>query len=200
MYNLYNGGAKYQREVNISPKVLAAIEKAYGKRPNPEDILYYIYAVLYSNSYRVKYGEFLKTDFPRIPFCADYKVFRIAAKLGQKLVELHLMKSDKLDKPMTKFERKGDNIVKQIAYEERKKAVHINAEQHFVPVPADVWEYQIGGYQVMEKWLKDRKNRRLSLDDIKQYCKIATALKETIVLQGKIDETYEQIENKCVRI
>ncbi|MCJ7777468.1 MAG: N-6 DNA methylase [Sedimentisphaerales bacterium] len=197
--NLYNGGAKYQREINIAPKILEAIEEAYGERPSPENILYYIYAVLYSKTYRIKYGEFLKTDFPRIPFCEDYKLFRSAAKLGRQLVELHLMKSDKLDKPATKFEVKGDNTVKQVTYEEGKKTVRINAEQRFIPVPAEVWEYQIGGYQVMEKWLKDRKGRRLSLDEIKQYCRIATALKETIVLQGKFDEIYELIEKKCVK-
>lgn len=197
--NLYNGGPKYQREINIAPKILEAIEEAYGKRPSPEDILYYIYAVLYSNTYRVKYGEFLKTDFPRIPFCSDYKVFRSAAKFGRQLVELHLMKSDRLDRPTTKFEGKGDHAVKQVAYEKEKKTIHINAEQHFAPVPAEVWEYQIGGYQVMEKWLKDRKGRRLFLDEIRQYCRIATALKETIMLQGKIDEIYKHIEKKYVK-
>jgi predicted helicase len=123
-------------------------------------------------------------------------LFHSAAKLGKQLVDLHLMKSDKLDRPATKFEGKGDNNVKQVTYEEKKKTVCINTEQHFIPVPSDVWEYQIGGYQVMEKWLKDRKGRRLSLDDIRQYCKIATALKETIVLQSKIDELYEHIEKK----
>jgi hypothetical protein len=110
------------------------------------------------------------------------------------------MKSDKLDKPTTKFEGKGDHAVKHVAYEKGKKTVHINTEQYFSPVPAEVWEYQIGGYQVMEKWLKDRKGRRLSLDEIKQYCRIATALKETIVLQDKIDEIYKHIEKKCVKI
>jgi predicted helicase len=194
--HLYNGGTKYQREVNINPKILAEIEKACGKKMPPEDILYYIYAVLYSNAYRVKYGEFLKTDFPRIPFCSDYKLFGKLAKLGNALVELHLMKSDKLDRPATKFESKGDNAVKRVSYEKEKKTVCINTEQHFIPVEAEVWEYQIGGYQVMEKWLKDRKSRRLSLDEIKQYCRIATALKETIALQSKIDELYEHIEKK----
>jgi predicted helicase len=198
--HLFNGGTKYQRDVNISPKILAAIEEAFGEKPSPEDILYYIYAILYSNGYRVKYGEFLKTDFPRIPFCVDYKMFRIAAKLGRQIVELHLMKSDKLDKAATKFEGKGDNTVKQVTYEEAKKAVNINAEQHFEPVAGEVWEYQIGGYQVMEKWLKDRKGRRLSFDEIKQYCRIATALKETIAIHDKIDEIYERIEKKCVKI
>lgn len=198
-YNLYNGGSKYQREVNISTTILAGLEKAFSKKPSPEDILYYIYAVLYSNSYRVKYGEFLKTDFPRIPFCADYKVFRRAAKLGRQLAELHLMKSDKLNKPATKFEGKGDHAVKQVAYEENKKAIRINAKQRFAPVSPNIWEYQIGGYQVMEKWLKDRKGRRLSLGEIKQYCRVSTALKETLVLQDKIDEIYKHIEKSALK-
>jgi predicted helicase len=159
--------------------------------------VYYIYAILYSNTYRIKYGEFLKTDFPRIPFCSDYKLFQNAAKLGKQLIELHLMKSEKLDRPATKFEGKGGHSVNQVTYEQSKKMICINAEQYFAPVASDVWEYQIGGYQVMEKWLKDRKGRRLSLDDIKCYCRVSTALKETIAIQRKLDEIYEHIEKNA---
>jgi hypothetical protein len=198
--HLFNGGTKYHREVNIAKEIFAAIEKAFGKKISPEEILHYIYAILYSNAYRIKYGEFLKTDFPRIPFCSDYKLFQNAAKFGKQLVELHLMKSEKLDRPAAKFEGKGDSTVKQVTYEKGKKTVWINTEQQFAPVPADIWEYQIGGYPVMENWLKERKGSRLSLDEIKQYCKIATALKETIAIQTKIDEIYEHIEKKCLSI
>lgn len=198
--DLYNGGEKYERQVNIEPKVLEVLHAAYGKKFEPEDAFCYIYAVLYSNVYRLKYAEFLKSDFPRIPFCSDYKVFRRLGGLGKRLVELHLMKSEKLDKPVARFEGKGNNLVDKITYDEQKTLVYINAWQFFGPVTKQVWEYQIGGYQVMEKWLGYRKKRRLSLDEIKHYCRIATAIKETMSVQTEIDSIYPEIEKNVLAI
>jgi len=200
--DLYNNNrAKtYQREVNIQPRLFETLQKTYGRKSNPEQVLYYIYAVLYSNTYRKKYAEFLKSDFPRIPFCNDYKLFRAMASAGGKLVDLHLMKSSRLDKPISKFEGKGDNLVDKPKYDEKNKLVYINTGRYFGPVNKDIWEYQIGGYQVMDKWLKDRKGKRLSLENIKHYCRIATAIRETITVQKKIDEIYAHIEKRCVSI
>ncbi len=198
LYNNSNG--KYERQVNIDPKILEILKKAYKKDPAPEEVLYYIYAVLYSNKYRGMYGEFLKSDFPRIPLCRDYKAFRAMGKLGRKLVDLHLTKSPKLNKPVAKFEGKGDNLVQNVVYEEKKKLVWINAGRHFGPIAKDVWEYQIGGYQVLAKWLKDKKGRRLSLDDIKHYCRVATAVKETTAIQKQIDSVYPDIEKGSIII
>jgi hypothetical protein len=198
--DLYNNGPEYNRQVNIARKVWSALENAYGLRPEPEAILYYIYAVLYSNVYRQRYAEFLKSDFPRIPFCADYKVFGKVAGLGEKLVALHLMNWDRLAKPVAKFEGKGDNLVAEVVYNQSKKAAYVNPAQYFGPIGKDIWDYQIGGYQVMAKRLKDRKGRRLSLDDIKHYCRITAAIKETIAAQKRIDAIYEDIEKNSVRI
>lgn len=198
--DLYNNAKNYRREVNIEPKVLEVLKSAYGKKSKPEQILYYIYAVLYSNIYRQRYAEFLKSDFPRVPFCAGYDLFRTMGKLGKELVDLHLMKSKKLDKPAARFEGKGDNLVGKIKYDEKKSLVYINAGRHFGPIGKDMWEYQIGGYQVMAKWLKDRKGRRLSLEDIKHYCRIATAIRETITVRKKIDGIYTDVEKHCVSI
>jgi len=198
--DLYNGGEKYERQVNIEPKVLEALDAAYGKKFEPEDVFCYIYAVLYSSVYRLKYAEFLKSDFPRIPFCEDYKIFRKAAVLGKKLVELHLMKSDRLNRPVARFEGKGDNLVEKVSYDVQKSLVYINPRQSFGPVTRQIWEYQIGGYQVMEKWLGYRKKRRLTLNEIKHYCRIATAIKETISVQAAIDQIYPQIENNVLEI
>jgi len=200
--DLYNNNKtkSYQREVNIDKQVFEHLQEAYRVEPTPEEIFYYIYAVLYSNIYRQRYAEFLKTDFPRIPLCADYKLFGKMAALGEKLVALHLMKSDRLAKPVAKFEGKGDNLVAKVAYDQSKKVVSVNPAQYFGPITKDIWDYQIGGYQVMAKWLKDRKGRRLSLDDIRHYCQIATALKETIATQNKIAAIYEDIEKNSVRI
>jgi predicted helicase len=192
--DLYNNSGKYQHEVNINPQILETLKKAYRKEPTPEAVLYYIYAVLYSNTYRKKYAEFLKSDFPRIPLCRDYKLFQKMVKLGGKLVELHLTKSSILNRPTAKFEGKGDNLVQDVKYDEKKKLVWINAGRHFGPISKDVWDYQIGGYQVMAKWLKDRKGRRLPLEDIKHYCKIATAIRETISVQKNVDKIYTDVE------
>jgi len=198
--DLFNGGDRYQREVNIEPAILEKLEEAYSKKPTPQQLFYYIYAILYSNIYRKRFAEFLKTDFPRIPFCSDYKLFSAIGRQGKNLVELHLMKSKKLDKPVAKFEGKGSNLVEKTDYDQSQKLVHINTSQYFGPVGKDIWEYQVGGYQVMEKWLKDRKGRCLKLNDIKHYCRIATVIKQTINIQKKIDVIYTNIEKKCVNM
>jgi len=200
--DLYNNNKTktYQRQVNIDQRIFEALKEVYGKKPPPEAILYYIYAVLYSNTYRQKYAEFLKTDFPRVPFCRDYDLFRAIAKSGKNLAHLHLMKSKKLDKPIAKFEGSGDNLVTKVLYNEKESLVYINSSRYFGPISKDIWEYQIGGYQVMAKWLKDRKDRRLSLENIKQYCRIATAMKETMNIQKQIDTIYTDAERQCVNI
>jgi len=198
--DLYNGAERYKRQVNIAAGVVESLEKAYGRKTRPDEILYYIYAILYSNTYRTRFAEFLKTDFPRIPFCQDRKLFQTMGKLGWNLAELHLMKSARLNKPIAKYEGKGDNLVEKVTYDEKKKLVHINKGRHFGPINKNIWEYQIGGYQVMAKWLKGRKGRRLVLDDIKHYCRIATAIKHTITAQKKIDEIYVGIEKRCIAI
>ncbi|HLB72449.1 MAG TPA: type ISP restriction/modification enzyme [Sedimentisphaerales bacterium] len=198
--DLYNGAERYERQVNIAPGVVEALKKAYGGKTTPEDIFYYVYAILYSNAYRTRFAEFLKTDFPRIPFSQDRKSFQTMGKLGKNLVELHLMKSTKLNKPIAKYEGKGDNLVEKVSYDEKKKLVHINKGRHFGPINKNIWEYRIGGYQVMAKWLNDRKGRRLVLDDIKHYCRIAAAIKHTISAQKKIDEIYVSIEKACIAI
>jgi hypothetical protein len=185
-----------KKEPNINPKLLTVLSEVYRKEPTPEEIFYYIYAILYSNIYRTKYAEFLKVDFPRIPFTEDYEVFSNMAVNGKKLVDLHLLKSPELDPPIAKFHGEGDNIVEQLRYREEK--VYINQNQYFDGIKKEVWEYQIGGYQVCSKWLKDRKGRRLSLDDIKHYCKIVTSIQETIEIQKVIDSIYPEVEKGTI--
>ncbi len=196
--DLFNGGSNYQREVNIPPALFENLNKKLGKKILPEQIFYYIYAVLYSNVYRQKYAEFLKTDFPRIPFCGEYAVFNKMAQAGEKLADLHLMKSDKLDKPVAKFEGKGNTLVEKVRFD--RQQVFINSESYFGKISPEIWEYQIGGYQVMEKWLKDRQGRKLNLEEIKHYCKIATAIKETISIQNHIDKIYPDVEKSIFEL
>jgi predicted helicase len=188
-----------ERKPNLNLKLIESLAEAHGKEPTPEEIFYYIYAVLYSNIYRNKYAEFLRIDFPKVPFTRNYELFSTIGKYGSKLVDLHLMKSAELNNPIVRFQGGGDYGVRKVRYEGKGKQVYINDSQYFEGIEREVWEYQIGGYQVLDKWLKDRKGRKLSLDDIKHYCQIATALEETIEIQRDIDNIYLDIEVQLLR-
>ncbi|HUW23965.1 MAG TPA: type ISP restriction/modification enzyme [bacterium] len=181
-----------KRKPNLNPKLVESLAEAYGEEPTSEGIFYYIYGVLYSNIYRSKYAEFLKIDFPKVPFTRNYELFSTIGRYGSKLVDLHLMKSAELNNPIVKFQGGGDYGVRKVRYEEMGKQVYINDSQYFEGIEREVWEYQIGGYQVLDKWFKDRE--KLSLDDIKHYCKIATALEKTIEIQRDIDNIYLDTE------
>jgi len=189
-----------ERKPNLNPKLMELLAEAYGEEPTPEAILYYIYGVLYANTYRSKYAEFLKIDFPRVPFTRDYDLFLEIGELGKRLVDLHLMQSAELDSPIAKLRGSGDCKVEKPNYNREEKRIYINKSQYFERVEEDVWEYQIGGYQVAEKWLKDRKGRTLSPDDIRHYCKVITALKKTIEVQQDIDALYPRVETETVPI
>jgi len=186
------------KEPNIKPEVFKSLSNVYNKVVSPEEIFHYIYAVLYSEIYRTKYAEFLKIDFPRVPFTNDYNLFTKLSGYGNRLVDLHLIKSTELDKPIAKFQGKGDNRVEKPIFDKNKKQAYINETQYFEGISPDVWNYQIGGYQVCDKWLKDRKERMLSLDDIQTYCRIVTAIQKTIEIQKAIDEIYGQVEQGVI--
>ncbi|MEW6654182.1 MAG: type ISP restriction/modification enzyme, partial [Bacteroidota bacterium] len=174
------------------PDFFEELKNNFKKDVTPEEIFYYIYAMLYSNTYRTKYAEFLKIDFPRVPFTRDYKIFTNLGKLGNQLADLHLLKSKELDKTISKFPVDGNNKVEKPKYENEK--VWINKEQFFDGIKEEVWLYQIGGYQICEKWLKDRKGRTLTLEEIQTYCKIVSALSKTLEVQSEIDKYYESVE------
>ncbi|MEW6108984.1 MAG: type ISP restriction/modification enzyme [Nitrospirota bacterium] len=194
---LFEPHAEYGvKKLNLSSAFIEKLTKEFKKIPTPEQVFYYIYAVLYSNIYRTKYAEFLKIDFPRIPFTKDYKLFKKMGEFGEKLISLHLLKSTDLDSPVARFQGKGDNKIEKLRCELEK--LYINNDQYFEGVTPDVWQYQIGGYQVCEKWLKDRKGRSLSLEEIKHYCKVVTALEKTIEVQEKIDRLYQEVEEESL--
>ncbi|MHB8579341.1 MAG: type ISP restriction/modification enzyme [Ignavibacteriaceae bacterium] len=190
--DLFSEHGTGEKKPNIKPELFEELKNNYKKEVTPEEIFYYIYGVLYSNTYRTKYAEFLKIDFPRVPFTKDYLLFIQLGKLGKQLADIHLLKSKELDKTISKFPIDGSNKVEKSNYEDGK--VWINKEQYFGDVKEEVWQYQIGGYQVCEKWLKDRKGRVLTLDEILTYCKIVTSLSKTIELQNEIDKYFENVE------
>lgn len=152
----------------------------------PIDILDYIYAVLHSPAYRVKYKEFLKIDFPRVPYPKDKETFWQLVHLGSQLRQLHLLESPLVEKYITQYPVNDNNAVTKIKYQDGK--VYINDTQYFDKVPQVAWEFYIGGYQPAQKWLKDRKDRTLSFEDILHYQKIIVALTETDRLMKAIDK------------
>jgi len=152
----------------------------------PIDILDYIYAVLHSPTYREKYKEFLKIDFPRVPYPKDTTTFWKLVKLGGEIREIHLLESPVVEKFITQYPIDGDNLVVKTKYENGK--VYINDTQYFANVPEVAWNFYIGGYQPAQKWLKDRKDRKLEFEDILHYQKIIVALAETDRLMKEIDK------------
>ncbi len=187
------------RRANLNPKFIQDLTQRLGlkwipvdrgdlkKTVGPEDVFHYAYAVFHSPTYRTRYAEFLKIDFPRLPLTSDLKLFRALAAKGAELVSLHLMESHKLDNFSTTFPLKGDDTVEKVQYTDSDRRVWINAKQYFGGVPKAVWEFHVGGYQVCEKWLKDRKGRKLTFDDIQHYQRTIAALAETRTLMAQID-------------
>ena len=176
------------------------LKKAFG----PEDIFHYIYAVFHSPQYRRRYAEFLKIDFPRVPMPPDKEMFVKICRIGQELIKLHLLEAKILEdeKQWPRFGVKGSGVVEKgyptyvtHADEPQKGKVYINKDQYFEGIRPEIWEFYIGGYKVCEKWLKDRRERTLSYDDINHYQKVVVALGETIRLM-KEKCLFEMFENK----
>ena len=195
-------GASAGRRPNINPEFLKALAeklKVSQTEPHglpqgvtPEDIFHYAYAVFHSPTYRARYAEFLKIDFPRLPLTGNRDLFFRLAALGGELVALHLMESPKLNDLITEFPVKGTDTVEKVQYNDKDERVWINPTQYFGGGPAAIWNFHIGGYQVCEKWLKDRKGRKLTYEDTRHYQRIVVALNETIRDMKEIDEVIRQ--------
>ena len=151
----------------------------------PLDLLDYIYAALHSPKYRDTYKEFLKIDFPRVPYPQDASNFWALVEKGGQIRTLHLLENPVLNTPITKWEIEGTNIVEKPEYKDGR--VYINPTQYFENVPMTAWQFYIGGYQPAQKWLKDRKGKMLDYEDLTHYQKIITALAETDRLMAEID-------------
>ncbi len=182
LYLYFDDGTKTP---NLNPEIVSKIEEIVGKT-TPEDIFDYIYAVLHSPTYREKYKEFLKIDFPRVPYPKDKESFKKLVKIGTELRELHLMESPKINKYITTYPIDGTDTVEKVVYKDGN--TYINDTQYFGNVPEVVWNFYIGGYQPAQKWLKDRKRRVLTNEDIEHYQKIIVALKETDRIMKEISK------------
>ena len=176
-------------DLEFTPDGRGDLDASFG----PEDVLHYIYAILHSPEYRRRYADFLKSDFPRIPPPGSRALFAELAAHGAQLVALHLMEAAGDNQPA--FNVSGANLVDKFRYVEPTDddpgRVYINTHQHFEGVAPETWEFTIGGYQPAHKWLKDRKGRNLSYDDIRHYQRICAVLAETPKLMSRIDATID---------
>ncbi|HEX6904051.1 MAG TPA: type ISP restriction/modification enzyme [Thermoanaerobaculia bacterium] len=155
------------RLANIAPAFLRLLEARTGEEPSPDGLLQYVYAVLYAPAYRRRYADLLRVDFPRIPLPRGREDFLEMAGFGAVLIDLHLLRSDRLDRPRARFEAGG-----------------------WVGIEPEVWDYRIGGYKVLESWLAARSGRHLRMKEIEEFRKIAEAVRETIGVQRRIEEVF----------
>jgi len=186
-----------ERTPNFAPQAMRALcakanikfnnETGFPENFTPENVFQYVFAVLHSMAYRKRYAEFLKIDFPRVPLTVSLELFYALTKLGKELIALHLLQFLHFDNPTAMYEGPSNPEVERVSYLD--KTVWLNKAQTcgFSSVPENVWDFHIGGYQVCEKWLKDRKGRKLSKADIEHYQKIVVALHETIRIMAEID-------------
>lgn len=184
LYLYTNEFGKETKVANLNDEEWQKFNNAIGRVTPPEELLAYIYAVLHSPSYRERYKEFLKVDFPRITLPTSESEFVRLAQIGQQLIDLHMMRNTQSWKCDTTFPEPGSQQIDMLKWKD--KQVWINKQQYFGNVPEEVWNFYIGGYQPAQKWLKDRKGRTLVFDDIKHYLYIIHALAETIKLMQKI--------------
>ncbi|HNV88160.1 MAG TPA: N-6 DNA methylase [Methylotenera sp.] len=196
--------AETTRTPNLNMQIVNTIAQGLGLTFTPEKtdaantfapiyLLDYIYAVLHSPSYRETYKEFLKIDFPRVPYPKDAATFWQLVNLGGELRKTHLLEACHesrmdigLQGSVVKYPISGSNVIGKLKYEAGK--VYINETQYFENVPTLAWNFYIGGYQPAQKWLKDRKGRALSFEDIAHYQNIIAALTKTHALMQAIDK------------
>jgi hypothetical protein len=202
-FPLYLYGQNHESRVeNLSPTFREWLDKKYQQHISPEEVIGYTYSVLHAPTFRARYAEFLRIDFPRIPFPETKGDFDALSKLGWALLQAHLLRPNSGGRycrriscadflGMGSLNTGGRAITSSKRYATiQNRGSGSNETQLFVPVPQAVWDFQIGGYQVIDKYLKSRKGRKLSLDEINHVAAVADALAFTIEQMAKIDEAY----------
>lgn len=175
---------------NFSPEFRAFLDSRFEHHFTADEILGYIYAIMHAPFYRARYAEFLCIDFPRVPFPESSDSFEALSQLGWALIQAHLLRE--LPRPgLAGYSGIGDHLVENVRYSTEEQAIWINKTQSFKPVPHAVWEFRIGGYQVLDKYLKSRKERVLTLDEINHVGAIADSLAFTVEQMTKIDQAYK---------
>ena len=179
-----------QGDENLSAEFRSFLDDKYDHHYTPEEVLGYIYSILFAPAYRKSYGEFLCIGYPRIPFPKSADKFAEMSTLGWALVQAHLLR-DLSRRDLADYHGRGEHSVEAVRYSAVEEAIYINKMQYFRPVPQAVWEFHIGGYQVLDKYLKSRKGRTLSLDEIEHVAKVADSLAFTIDQMAAIDDAYK---------
>jgi hypothetical protein len=164
-----------ERKANLAPGVLRLFAERIGEEPPPEMVFEYVYAVLYSPPYRRRYADLLRTDFPMVPLPRDRGAFLELSGLGAILVDLHLLRSDRLRQPAVHFTGEGQG------------------REAFQGIDPEVWNYRVGGYQVLDRWLAARAKRVLRFEEIEEFRRIAAALRETILVERRIAEVWRTV-------
>jgi predicted helicase len=200
-FNIYRiiTGESLPRHPNINPPVFTRLHEIFGmdNLPSSSQVFYYIYAILHSGIYREKYREHLKIDFPCIPFTTDFELFVQLSSSGEGLAAVHLMKSPELVRTFSKYAVIGNDLVERPLFKPAAGGdgrVYINETQYFSNIPKELWDFEVCGYQVLKKWLRDRKNRILTPGEIRHYIKICRAIQLTIKYREEIDGLYSQLE------
>ncbi|WP_258864419.1 type ISP restriction/modification enzyme [Helicobacter sp. MIT 01-3238] len=173
------------RSENFTQSFRAFIDTKYGERFSPEVILGYIYAVLFHKDYREKFLDFLKIDFPRIPFIESKEQFLALSALGGQIIELHLMRGtlESITEPLFSNPQNRNERIEKIAYNAEQKRLYVNESLYFSDVSEEVWGYKIGGYSVCEKYLKSHKGEVL---DYTHFERIITTLHESLRVESQI--------------
>lgn len=187
MFPLYLYSEDGSKVPNLESEIWQKINAVAGET-TPENILDYIYATLHSSSYREKYKEFLKIDFPRIPYPENKKIFFVLVGLGKELRELHLLKSAEVNNYITTFPEDGDKKVEKKFPKYKAGNIYINPKQYFGKAPEEVWKFYIGGYQPAQKWLKDRRGRVLTDEEVDHYQQMIVSMNETIKIMEEINK------------
>ena len=176
------------RRANFSQDFVQSISVIAHREPEPEEVLAWIYAVLHVPSYRTRYVDFLRRDFPRIPLPSSRELFETLVAIGRELIALHVM--EQKQPRITRFDVAGSNEVVKVRWvpgDDGKGRVYINDAQFFDGVPQGVWDTHIGGYRVAEKWLRDRRQRQLSFEDVMHYHEVIAALARMLELQAQLN-------------
>lgn len=188
-----------ERKPNVAPWVFSYLESRFGEPVTPEAVFFYVYAVLYSEEYRDRYGPFLAADFPRIPFPDDLRLFKLLAQLGAELIDLHLPRTPL--KPTIRFLGVGSGRLSRSkrvlrGYREKERRLYVNEEgQCFEGLSPQVWRYRVGGYPVLDRWLQDRAGRPLTWTECQAFLRTAAAIGRTIDVQERIDELVPELES-----
>ena len=179
-------GQKIELELNMRPEILAKISEAIGESVKGEEVFDYIYGVLNDKEYRTKYFEFLKIEYPRIPYPKDKTEYQRFVQKGEYLRRLHLM-DETLDLPIaTTFDVAGTNLVECVRYDESAQRLWINDMQYFAHVPRTVWDHYVGAYQPARLWLQKRIGRRLDYDDVRWYLRICATIAAELNFRGEV--------------